>query len=54
MRSNWDWKTTLQVCVIVFLSILNVDAIDIDRVCPRMLQKVFKGYAPIGNDSYIH
>lgn len=25
-----------------------VKGIDIDRICPRMLHKVFNGYAPIG------
>lgn len=26
----------------------NVHSMEIDRICPRMLHKVFNGYAPIG------
>lgn len=38
---------------IIFMGIVNVEGIEIDRICPRMLHKVFNGYAPIGKFIYI-
>lgn len=39
--------------LITFLFIIYsvvVHAIEIDRICPRMLHRVFNGYAPKGNN----
>lgn len=48
MGSNRKYSLKLFVISYIFLCMLNVQAIDIDRSCPRMLHKVFNGYAPIG------
>lgn len=49
MRLSWRrvFPTIFTSCTLL-MCILNVQAIDIDRICPRMLHKVFNGYAPIG------
>lgn len=44
----WQLISSLIPSFLLLLSIVNVQTLDIDRVCPRMLQKVFNGYAPIG------
>lgn len=48
-KIHFFWKHSLFIpSFILVLGALNVQTLDIDRVCPRMLQKVFNGYAPIG------
>lgn len=45
---SWQLFAPLISSLIFLMTIVNVQTLDIDRVCPRMLQKVFNGYAPIG------
>lgn len=56
MGPNWKYETLCMLIAVwtLFMGIVNVHGIDIDRICPRMLHKVFNGYAPIGNFIYIH
>lgn len=46
-----NWKQPIRIlfnlCMLL-LCIINAQAADIDRICPRMLHKIFNGYAPIG------
>lgn len=39
---------TLSVCMLLIL-VKTTNSIGIDGICPRMLHKVFDGYAPVGN-----
>lgn len=50
-KMRFSWRQLFSWFLPSFLllfNILNVQTLDIDLVCPRMLQKVFNGYAPIG------
>lgn len=46
------WNLLFYSCIL-FMCFVNAQATDIDRICPRMLHKVFNGYAPNGNH-FIH
>lgn len=40
--------SVLSVCMLLIL-VKTTNSIRIDGICPRMLHKVFDGYAPVGN-----
>lgn len=46
---NFQWYNVVQVVVVLqCILFVNAEAIDMKTYCPRMVQKVFDGYAPIG------